>query len=74
MARLIEADLVENRTIYQSCRISWVVKNDPDKEVVVVPAMAVIHLVTSGDEKGLVQAAEYYMDPTGLIAAFSRAG
>ncbi|KAI1211942.1 uncharacterized protein F4807DRAFT_458146 [Annulohypoxylon truncatum] len=64
-------DMIENR-IYQSCHITWQVKNDPEKEKVVVPAMAVIHLVESGDEKGLVKRAAYYMDGAPLAAVYQR--
>lgn len=67
-------DLIGNDKIYQSCHITWKVKNDPKKETIVVPAMAVLHLVTSGVEKGLISGAEFYMDPAPLIAAFARVG
>ncbi|KAI3327262.1 hypothetical protein HD806DRAFT_486558 [Xylariaceae sp. AK1471] len=60
-------------TIYQPCHITWVVKNDPEKEKVKVPAFAAIHLVVEGEEKGLIQSAEYYMDGSPLTAAFQRA-
>ncbi|KAI0886244.1 uncharacterized protein GGS22DRAFT_187482 [Annulohypoxylon maeteangense] len=64
-------DMIENR-IYQSCHITWQVKNDPEKEKVVVPAMAVIHLVKSGEEKGLINRAAYYMDGSPLKAVYQR--
>ncbi|KAM0816618.1 putative SnoaL-like domain-containing protein [Seiridium cardinale] len=67
-------DLVGNDKIYQSCHISWRVKADPERELVTVPAMAVFHLVTSGEEKGLIRAAEFYMDASPLLVAMSRAG
>jgi hypothetical protein len=69
----VTADLVGDGKIYQSCHISWRVKNDPQKEKVAIPGMAVIHLVTSGEEKGLIAAAEFYMDPAPLLAALARA-
>ncbi|KAI0113896.1 hypothetical protein F4776DRAFT_667059 [Hypoxylon sp. NC0597] len=64
-------DMVDNK-IYQSCHITWQVKNDPENEKVTVPAFAFLHLVTSGEEKGLVDRAAYYMDGAPLIAAFQR--
>ncbi|KAI1379163.1 hypothetical protein F4677DRAFT_410799 [Hypoxylon crocopeplum] len=64
-------DVVDNR-IYQPCHITWQVKNDPEKEKVVVPAIAVIHLVTSGEDKGLISRAAYYMDGAPLVAALQR--
>lgn len=64
-------DLVDNK-IYQPCHITWRVKNDPEKESIVVPAFAVVHLVTAGEEKGLVGSAEYYMDGSPLAAALQR--
>ncbi|KAI2463302.1 hypothetical protein F4781DRAFT_417039 [Annulohypoxylon bovei var. microspora] len=64
-------DMVENR-IYQSCHVTWQVKNDPEKEKVVVPAMAVIHLVKSGHEKGLIDRAAFYLDGAPLMAAYQR--
>ncbi|KAI1449126.1 hypothetical protein F5Y02DRAFT_414387 [Annulohypoxylon stygium] len=64
-------DIIENR-IYQSCHITWQVKNDPEKEKVKVPAFAVIHLVESGEDKGLIKHAEYYMDGSPLVAVYQR--
>ncbi|KAI1101022.1 hypothetical protein F4804DRAFT_317269 [Jackrogersella minutella] len=64
-------DMVDNK-IYQPCHITWRVKNDPEKEKVVVPACAVIHLVTSGEDKGLICHAAYYMDGASLAAALQR--
>ncbi|KAI1417430.1 hypothetical protein F5Y13DRAFT_152809 [Hypoxylon sp. FL1857] len=64
-------DMVDNR-IYQPCHITWQVKNDPEKEEITVPAFAVVHLVTSGEEKGLVGRAAYYMDGAPLMAALQR--
>ncbi|KAL7621557.1 hypothetical protein AAE478_008882 [Parahypoxylon ruwenzoriense] len=64
-------DMLENR-IYQPCHITWTVKNDPEKETIVVPAFAAIHLVTSGEEKGLVKSAAYYMDGSPLMTALQR--
>ncbi|KAI0839582.1 hypothetical protein F5Y06DRAFT_265740 [Hypoxylon sp. FL0890] len=64
-------DMVDNR-IYQSCHITWQVKNDPENEKVVVPAFAVVHLVMSGEEKGLIGRAAYYMDGAPLVAALQR--
>ncbi|KAK6072711.1 hypothetical protein SCUP515_07291 [Seiridium cupressi] len=70
----VSTDLFGNDKIYQSCHISWRVKADPERELVTVPAMAVFHLVTSGEEKGLIRAAEFYMDASPLLVAMSRAG
>jgi hypothetical protein len=67
-------DLVGTDKIYQSCRITIQVKNDPEKELFTVPGMAVIHLETSGEEKGLVKQAEYYLDLSPSYTAFARAG
>lgn len=67
-------DLVGSDKIYQSCHITWKVKNDPERETIEVPAMAVLHLVTSGAEKGLIREAQYYLDPAPLVSAFSRIG
>lgn len=70
----IVPDRVGADKIYQSCRIRFQAKNDPEKERVDVPAMAVLHLVTSGEETGLIRQAEYYLDASPLVTAFSRAG
>ncbi|KAI1760936.1 ribosomal protein S5 domain 2-type protein [Hypoxylon sp. FL1150] len=65
-------DLVDNK-IYQPCHITWQVKNDPEKEQIVVPAFAFISLVTSGEERGLISRAAFYMDGAPLMAALQRA-
>ncbi|KAI0385018.1 hypothetical protein F5Y04DRAFT_203674 [Hypomontagnella monticulosa] len=64
-------DMIENR-IYQPCHITWKVKNDPEKETIKVPAVAVLHLELSGEEKGLIRRAAYYMDGSPLVAALQR--
>ncbi|OTA62767.1 hypothetical protein K449DRAFT_382069 [Hypoxylon sp. EC38] len=64
-------DMVDNR-IYQPCHITWQVKNDPENEKIKVPAFGLVHLVTSGPEKGLVSRAAYYMDGAPLVAALQR--
>ncbi|KAI6082666.1 hypothetical protein F4821DRAFT_263703 [Hypoxylon rubiginosum] len=64
-------DLVDNK-IYQPCHITWQVKNDPEKEKIIVPAFALIYLVTSGDDKGLISRAAFYMDGAPLMAALQR--
>ncbi|KAI1079701.1 hypothetical protein F5B20DRAFT_581160 [Whalleya microplaca] len=64
-------DMVDNK-IYQPCHITWVVKNDPEKEKIIIPAIAVLHLVLSGEEKGLIGSAEYYMDAAPLAVALQR--
>ncbi|KAI2620517.1 hypothetical protein GGR54DRAFT_601389 [Hypoxylon sp. NC1633] len=64
-------DMVDNR-IYQPCHITWKVKNDPEKEEIVVPAVAIIDIVTSGEEKGLISYGAFYMDGTPLMAALQR--
>ncbi|KAI1137445.1 hypothetical protein F5Y05DRAFT_387238 [Hypoxylon sp. FL0543] len=64
-------DMVENR-IYQSCHITWQVKNDPQNEKITVPGFGFYHLVTSGEEKGKVSRASYYMDGAPLMAALER--
>ncbi|KAI5860720.1 hypothetical protein GGS23DRAFT_222630 [Durotheca rogersii] len=64
-------DMIEDR-IYSPCRITWAIKDDPEKEIVSVPAFAAIHLVTSGEEKGLIRRAAFYMDGAPLAAALQR--
>ncbi|KAI1472550.1 uncharacterized protein F4812DRAFT_409368 [Daldinia caldariorum] len=64
-------DMVDNK-IYQPCHITWKVKNDPEKETIVVPAFAFVHLETSGENRGLVKQAAYYMDGAPLMAALQR--
>ncbi|KAI1638057.1 hypothetical protein F4809DRAFT_279420 [Biscogniauxia mediterranea] len=64
-------DLVGDK-IYHPCNITWKVKGDPEKETIVVPAFAVFHLVTEGENKGLVSSAEFYMDCSPLMAAIQR--
>ncbi|KAI1391943.1 uncharacterized protein F4822DRAFT_388995 [Hypoxylon trugodes] len=64
-------DMIDNR-IYQECRVTWKVKNDPEKETIVLSAIAVLHLATTGEEKGLVSHAAYYMDGAPLNAALKR--
>ncbi|KAH8662077.1 hypothetical protein BX600DRAFT_465530 [Xylariales sp. PMI_506] len=69
-----DVDLVGGDKIYQACSISFRVKNDPEMETVQIPGMAVLHLTTSEEEKGLVKRAEYYLDTSPLGPAFSRIG
>ncbi|KAI8962652.1 hypothetical protein F5Y11DRAFT_322303 [Daldinia sp. FL1419] len=64
-------DMVGDK-IYQPCHITWKVKNDPEKETITVPACAIVCLETSGENKGLVKKAEYYMDSAPLMAALQR--
>ncbi|KAI4866640.1 hypothetical protein F4820DRAFT_416234 [Hypoxylon rubiginosum] len=64
-------DLVDNK-IYQPCHVTWRVKNDPEKENITVPAFAFIQLVTSGEDKGLISRAAFYMDGGPLAAALQR--
>ncbi|KAI0850755.1 hypothetical protein F5Y00DRAFT_231977 [Daldinia vernicosa] len=64
-------DMVDNK-IYQPCHITWKVKNDPEKETIVVPAFAFVCLETSGENRGRVKQAAYYMDGAPLMAALQR--
>ncbi|KAI2778094.1 hypothetical protein F4815DRAFT_478726 [Daldinia loculata] len=64
-------DMIDNK-IYQPCHITWKVKNDPEKETIVVPAFAFIYLETSGENRGRVKQAAYYMDGAPLTAALQR--
>ncbi|ORY67626.1 uncharacterized protein BCR38DRAFT_427742 [Pseudomassariella vexata] len=66
-------DLVGGDKIYQACEISWTVKDDPEKETVKIPAMAVFHLVTSGEERGLIKVFRAYLNTSPLEAAVARA-
>lgn len=63
--------MVENR-IYQPCHITWQVKNDPEKETIKVPAAAILHVELSGERKGLISRAAFYMDGSPLMAALQR--
>ncbi|KAI1501621.1 hypothetical protein F5X99DRAFT_193803 [Biscogniauxia marginata] len=64
-------DLVDDK-IYQPCYITWKVKNDPEKETVIIPGFAVFHLVMEGDDKDLISSAEFYMDSSPLMTAIQR--
>ncbi|KAI1658693.1 hypothetical protein F4813DRAFT_355993 [Daldinia decipiens] len=64
-------DMIDNK-IYQPCHITWKVKNDPVRETIVVPAFAFICLETSGENRGRVKQAAYYMDNAPLMAALQR--
>lgn len=66
-------DMVGNDKIYMACHITWEVKYDPEEEKINVPAFGVFHLVGEGSEKGLVRAAEFYMDSSPLTEALKRA-
>lgn len=67
------ADRVGNK-IYQSCFITYVVKNDPEERKMKIPAFGKIFLVEEGEEKGKIARFEVFLDPSEIFARIDTVG
>ncbi|ESZ94539.1 hypothetical protein SBOR_5082 [Sclerotinia borealis F-4128] len=59
----VEIDRTGNK-IYQSCFITYVVKNDPEEKQIKIPAFGKIFLVEEGEEEGKLARFEVFLDPS----------
>lgn len=66
-------DLVGDK-LYQACRITYRMNNDPEEEETKIPAFGVFQVPLSGKDAGKMKKVVVYLDPSPLMAALARVG
>lgn len=61
------ADRIGNK-IYLSCFITYVAKNDPEEKKIKIPAFGKFFMIEEGENKGMIERFEVFLDPSELFA------
>ncbi|KAJ9149435.1 hypothetical protein NKR23_g4254 [Pleurostoma richardsiae] len=59
-------DVVGDR-VYHACTISYLIKGDTKENEIEIPAAAIHHVVTEGEEKGLIKRFEVFIDNAPVV-------